>query len=183
MLWQWSTGLINDNLSRSIFYKQGLWQQSESTTILIAVFAFVWVRKSCQYNQAKMNVPLKQASLHTIITADTWWKAATGENDRSKTLVSHRGVDACATSSQSAIQLSPTRLLWCKLLILHRFKPNDIQHSGSNRWRKPQLGLLAINPVRVRVTKSGDEDMRDVSLTADWYQTDLAVMDTVEPFT
>lgn len=32
---------------------------------------FVCVRKACQYNQAKMNVLFKQASLHMIITADT----------------------------------------------------------------------------------------------------------------
>lgn len=32
---------------------------------------FVCVKKACQYNQAKMNVLFKQASLHMIITADT----------------------------------------------------------------------------------------------------------------
>lgn len=96
-----SRGLMREILSRGVFTNRDYGNDTSRRHNIDRCVCFARVRKTCQYNQAKMNVLFKQASLNMIITADTRWKTAKGEKDRSKTLASHRGVDTCAGATHT----------------------------------------------------------------------------------
>lgn len=98
---------INEILSRRNFTNKDYGNDASQRHNIDRCVCFVCVRKACQYNQAKINVLFKQASLHMIIPSDTWWKTTKGENDRRKTLASHRGVDTCATGASHTFSYHP----------------------------------------------------------------------------
>lgn len=66
-----SPGLMREILSRGVFTNKDYGNDTSRRRNIDCCVCFVHVRKTCQYNQAKMNVLFKQASLHMIITAAT----------------------------------------------------------------------------------------------------------------
>lgn len=66
-----SPGLMREILSRGVFTNKDYGNDTSRRHNIDRCVCFARVRKTCQYNQAKMNVLFKQASLHMIIPADT----------------------------------------------------------------------------------------------------------------
>lgn len=66
-----SPGLMREIRSSGVFTNKDYDDDTSQRHNIDRGVCFVRVRKTCQYNQAKMNVLFKQASLHIIITAAT----------------------------------------------------------------------------------------------------------------